>query len=135
MSIVTTAEKTIGGTKYRTRILPATSGLVILPKVVALMGEPIIKLMTEDEDMRAKMVENPAILAAILASMAKQAAKDDGLLVVVELMEGVQADKVRIGDAEVDGSVAEHFDTHFAGRYKHLAEVAMWVMTVNFAAP
>jgi hypothetical protein len=52
-----------------------------------------------------------------------------------EILRTTQADKVRISAAEVPGSVHEHFDTHFAGRYQHLLEVCVWALRVGFGAP
>lgn len=135
MTIVNTHTQTIDGITYTAKTMPATVGLVILPKLIAMVGEPIVKLMTSEKEVRDELVKSPAVLAAVLTSIATSAAKTDGLLVVKDLLAGVECDKVRIGETEVPGSADTHFDTHFAGRYKHLAEVAMWVITCNFVAP
>jgi hypothetical protein len=136
MSTITEHTKTIDGITYKTRTLPASKGLVILPKLLALFGEPVLKLMfTADEDQRTELLKEPKILASILHQIAKQAAEDAGLLVIRDLMEGVNADKVKVGDAEIPGEVHTHFDGHFAGRYTHLAAVSMWVASCNFTGP
>ena len=66
--------------------------------------------------------------------MAKRASESEvgGLLVVKDLLKSTTADKVRLGDAEIPGSVHEHFDIHFSANYQHLATVVMWVGQVNF---
>ncbi len=128
--------KTIDGVTYTTRTLPASRGLVIMPKLLALFGEPVLKLMfTADADQRVELLQQPKIVAALLHGIATNASETDGLLVVKDLFETTTADKVRIGDAEVEGSILSHFDGHFAGRYAHLAAVALWVATCNFIAP
>ncbi len=133
----------IDGVSYETTNLPASEGLVILPKLIAIFGESLIGLLLtaadDDESKTAEtlqaLLSNPKVLAAMIDTIAQRAAEDDALLVVRRLMKTTTADKVRIGDAEVPGPVHTHFDGHFAGRYKHLFEVAFWVAKANFAAP
>lgn len=128
--------KLIDGITYTTRTLPATTGLVILPKLIALFGEPVLKIMfSTDGEERGALLSDPKIMAAVLHAMASNAADTDGLLVIKDLFRATSADKVKIGTTEVDDSVYTHFDTHFAGRYMHLATVSMWVASCNFAAP
>ena len=125
--------KNIDGILYTTRTLPASDGLRILPKLLALFREPVLKLMfTANEDQRAELLNDPKIQAAILHGMAENAADTDGLLVVRDLLKATKADKVRIGETKVEDSVHTHFDGHFAGRYGHLANVVMWVASINF---
>jgi hypothetical protein len=136
MSTTRTHTKTIDGTIYTTTTLPATDGLRIMPKLVALLGDSLVGLIfATDEKQRDGLMEDPKILAAIVTGIATTAAETDGLMVIKDLLRTTEADRVRIGDAEVPGSVHTHFDLHFAGRYKHLIEVAMWVGQVNFFAP
>jgi len=122
---------------YTTKTLSASAGLVILPKLLALCGESVLKIFfaAGDEETRAALLAEPRVVAQILHGMATNAAETDGLLVVQDLFINTTADKVRIGETEVEGSIATHFDTHFAGRYAHLAAVAMWVAQTNFIAP
>lgn len=136
MATLTESSRTIGGITYTTKTLPASQGLVILPKLLALFGEALVGLFfaTEDET-RDKLLEDPKVLAAIISSIAEKAAEDNGLLVLKDLMASTTADKVRVGEAEVPASVHAHFDHHFAGRYRHLMEVALWVGQANFFAP
>ena len=49
-----------------------------------------------------------------------------------ELLITTECQQIRIGDNEVPGKLADHFDTHFAGDYGHLLSVCIWVATVNF---
>jgi hypothetical protein len=124
------------GTTYTTRTLPASKGLIIMPKLMALFGEALVGLFfATDEKARETLLEDPKILAAVIASIAEKAAETDGLLVIKDLLIGTRADKVKVGDVEVEGSVHDHFDEHFSGRYRHLVEVAVWVGTCNFMAP
>lgn len=136
MSLTKTHTKTIDGVLYTTTTLPAAMGLVILPKLMALFGEALIGLfIATDEEGRDEFLADPKILAAMMTRIAERAAEDDGLLVLKDLMKQTEADRVAIGDTEVPGSVHTHFDGHFAGRYRHLFEVALFVGVSNFAAP
>lgn len=131
-----TQTKVIDGISYTTTMLPARQGLAILPKLIALFGEPVLKLMfAADADQRAELIRDPKVMASILHSMAASASDGDGLLVIQDLFNATEADKVRIGDTTVSGNVAVHFDDHFAGKYGHLMNVALWVASVNFLGP
>lgn len=134
----TTIEQTklIDGVTYTTRPLPASIGLVIMPKMIALFGEPVLKLIfSSTGEEREVLMEDPKVIASILHGMASNAADTDGLLVIRDLFQATKADKVRMGDAEVEADIHTHFDIHFSGRYAHLAAVAMWVAQVNFFGP
>jgi len=124
----TTTEHThvIDGVEYTTKTLAASDGLRILPKIVALLA---------DEKDRDQLLRDPKVLGAMITEISRSAAEDDGLLVLKDLLKTTTSNLVRIGDAEVPGSVHTHFDHHFAGRYRHLVEVCMWVGRVNFTGP
>jgi hypothetical protein len=136
MALTKQHTKTIDGITYTTTTLPAAAGLVILPKMMSLFGEALIGLfIATDDDTRESLLEDPKVLAAMLTRVSEKAAEDDGLLVLKDLLVSTEADRVSIGDAEVPGSVHTHFDGHFAGRYRHLFEVALFVGVSNFIAP
>ncbi len=134
MSTTKEHSKVINGITYTTKTLPASTGLVIVPRILALMGEKVAALMFAASDAEG-LLEDPKIRGAIFANLAKNAAETDGLLVLRDLLETTKCDKVKIGDVEVEGSVRDHFDDHFQGRYMHLIEVALWVAQVNFLGP
>lgn len=125
---------TIDGITYKTHTLPTSRGLVVFPKLLALFGEPVLKLffVAGGDEERKSLLKQPQVLGSILSRVAENAAENDGLLVLRDLFEKTTADKVKIGDAEVEDSVHAHFDTHFQARYGHLLHVSMWVATVNF---
>ena len=134
MGVTSDITTTIDGVKYTAKLFPASEGLVLAPKVIALFGKNILELfMATDDDQTEELLDMPAVTAAMLSEMASVAnASEDGWLVMRELMRYVRADKVRLGEAEVEGSVYENFDLHFAGRYQHLLEVAMWSARAGF---
>lgn len=136
MATLTEHSRVFDGVSYTTKTLPASAGLVIMPKLMALFGEALVGLFfaTEDED-REALLGDPKVLAAIISSIAEKAAETDGLMVLKDLLVSTTADAVRIGEAEVPASVHVHFDHHFAGRYRHLVEVCLWVGQCNFMAP
>lgn len=129
------AEK-IDGITYTTTTLPATDGLRIMPKLVDLLGETGMALLlaTSDEE-KESLMENAEITAALMSSIAERAAENDGLLVIKDLLASTKCDKIQIGDNFIEGSVAENFDDHFAGRYMHLIRVAIWVGRASFGEP
>ncbi len=134
----TTTEHThvIDGVEYTTKTLAASDGLRILPKIVALLGDAMTGLFfATDEKDRDQLLRDPKVLGAMITEISRSAAEDDGLLVLKDLLKTTTSNLVRIGDAEVPGSVHTHFDHHFAGRYRHLVEVCMWVGRVNFTGP
>jgi hypothetical protein len=136
MATIQNHSKTIDGITYTTRTLPASKGLVILPKLTGLFGEALMGLFfATDEEDREELLQNPQVIAAAITTIAEKAAASDGLLVIRDLLTSTEADLVRVGEAEVPGSVFTHFDGHFSGRYRHLVEVAFWVGSVNFAGP
>ena len=136
MATIQNHSKTIDGITYSTKTLPASTGLVILPKLMNLFGEALTGLFFATDDAeRKELFEDPKVIAAAISTIAEKAAASDGLLVLRDLLSSTEADLVRVGEAEVPGSVFTHFDGHFAGRYRHLIEVALWVGSTNFAAP
>ena len=135
MAITREHTKTIDGIQYITQTLPASDGLKIMPQLVALLGDSLVGLIfATDEKQRDGLLQDPKVLAALITGIATTAAESEvgGLLVLRDLLRTTECDQVAIGDAAVPGSVYTHFDLHFAGRYKHLVEVAMWVGRVNF---
>jgi len=136
MAITREHTKSFDGVIYTTRTLPASDGLRIMPQLVALLGDALVGLFfATSEEERGMLIEDPKVLAAVITGIAKTAAETDGLLVLRDMLALTSCDRVAVGDAEVPGSVHAHFDSHFAGRYKHLIEIAMWVGRVNFIEP
>lgn len=128
-----TASKVIDGITYTTETLPATEGLRILPKLVDLVGENgLALLMGTTDDQKDSLMANAEVTSSLMANVAARAAENDGLLVLRDLMAKTRCDKIKIGDATIEGSVHENFDDHFAGRYLHLINVAIWVGRVSF---
>lgn len=136
MGALKTHSETIDGILYTTTTMPAIEGLIIMPKLINLLGETgmTILMATSDEEKDALM-ENNEVKAALMSSIAERAADSDGLLVVKDLMKHTVCNKIKVGDNFVTDSVWENFDDHFAGRYQHLLDVALWVGRASFAAP
>lgn len=135
MSIVTKHTKEIEGIAYTTTTLPASVGLVIAPKLLALLGEKVAALLfaTHGEgSMVEELLQDPKVQGQILASIADKVAATDGLLIVRDLLQTTECNQIKIGETHIQGSVADHFDSHFAGRYGHLFRVALWVARINF---
>ena len=134
MGTIKTHTTTIDGIQYTTKTFPAAEGLQLLPRLISLLGEQVLSLFIAGRHDIEHLAETPEVLAAMLARIADNA-KDGGLLVFRDLLRYTEADKVSIGDTQVPGSVFEHFDEHFAGRYGHLLKVCLWVARVSFSEP
>lgn len=122
------------GVEYTTRTLTTSDGLVLLPKIIALFGEPVLKLIMLNPDDRSEYLSDKMIMATILHNVAKNAMNGE-LLVLRDLFKQTECAACRIGESEAPGNLAKEFDTHFQGRLAHLVEVAFWVATVNFIDP
>ena len=127
---------TIDNKEYSCKTFPATEGLVLLPKLIALMGDKVANLIfyTDDEQQK-ELVENPKTGIAIMVQISERAAENDGLLIIKEVLKYTRCKQCRVGDAEVEASVYETFDHHFAGAYGHLFKVFSWVARVSFENP
>lgn len=120
---------------YTTKLLPASKGLVIAPRLIALFGEALTALFMAPEGTISEVIKNPKVIAIVVSKLAERASENNGLSVLRDLMIGLRCDKCRIGEVEVEGSVEDNFDTHFAGRFGHLIEVALWIAQENFLEP
>lgn len=126
----------IDGKTYTAKTFPALEGLVILPKLIALLGEDIANLVfATSEGQLDQLMNNPAVLTKMIVSIAEKAAQTDGLLVLHDLMKYVNCDQVKVGDAVVSASVYTKFNDHFAGDYLHMFKVVSWVARISFAKP
>jgi hypothetical protein len=137
MGVITSHTTVIDGIGYTTKTLPATEGLALLPRLIRLAGDKAMTLLmgVDSGDVDALLSEGE-VVAALLVGMAERASDDDdGWTIARQILKYTTADKVRIGEAEIPGSVAEHFDTHFAARYQHLLEVCVWAARVGFGGP
>lgn len=137
MAVVSDITTTIDGIEYTTTTFPASEGLRLLPKIISLFGERALALFAGVNDAQAdKLLERPEVLGALLTEMAQQATdSDEGWLVLKELLKYTKSNKCRVGATEAPGSVYTHFDTHFAARYPHLLQVAMWSAMAGFRGP
>ena len=123
----------IDGILYKTKTLPATEGLILLPKLIQLMGEEGIQLfLATTEEQKDSLMGDAEVVGALVSHIASNAAENDGLLVVKRLLQRTTCDKIKIGDNFIEGKVTDHFDDHFAGKYLHLLNVCIWVGRASF---
>lgn len=134
----------IDGLRYETTTLPATNGLTIFPKFLAIFGQAAIEFalkmresqMDFSKESLELLFENAEVISIAMGKVAHKAAENDSLLVVKDLLESTRCLDGKVGDNAVEVSLAgSHFDEHFAGRYMHLMRVVIWVFKVNFIAP
>ncbi len=138
MGIVREHTKVIDEVTYTTRTFPASEGLVIYPKLLALFGEEGIAFFLEmasggigGEDVAEQIFDEAPKVAKMVASIATNGGAG-GFLIIKSLFTNTKADKLVLGDTVAPGSVDQHFDEHFSANYAHLAKVAFWVAKVNF---
>jgi len=136
MGVVKTHTTVIDGKSYSCQTFPATEGLIILPKLLAMLGEEVANLVfaTNDEQLDGLM-DSPKVLAAMMVKISEKAAENDGLLVLKDLLKYTSCEQVKVGDAEIPQSVYDRFDSHFAGEYLHLFKVVGWVARASFGNP
>jgi hypothetical protein len=130
----------VGGREYKTTLLTARAGLVMMPKIIALFGREVTTLFLASGDEKAgSLLKNPEVQAAMLDTVGKNAADNDGLLVLHELMRHTTYKATlthgTTTPVEVDASVYDNFDELFAGDYLVLFTVAMEVARASFVKP
>lgn len=131
-----TYTETLGGKTYTTKTLPATEGILLMPRVLALLGDKVAHLLlVTDDSQQEQLLADPKILGGILVNVAERAAETGGILVLKDSLKHTECDQVKVGEAELKANVHERFDEHFAGDYKHLFEVFWWVIRKNFIDP
>ena len=136
MGVIKEHSTVIDDKTYTCTTFPAGEGLVILPQLIALLGEEVANhdFATNDKQLDGLM-DDPKVLGAMMVRISEKAAENDGLLYLKELLKYTACDQVQIGDAQIQASVYERFDDHFAGKYMHLFHVVTWVARMSFASP
>lgn len=149
MGMVRDITETIDGVTYTTKLFPASEGLELGRRLARLVSQDTIAMallsapeegeVTEDDDDNGRsigsLMSDPTLIASLILGAAQSADAGEWASLCLDVLKQTTADKVRIGDAEVPGSVHKNFDSHFAGRYSHLFEVVVWAIRVGFGAP
>jgi hypothetical protein len=129
-------EHSAHGHEYKTHLMPASESLVVLPKLIVLLGKNnTALLLATPGDKLGKLLEEPEVLAAIFHTISTNAADNNGLLVMREIMRRTTVKVTLASGTAVDASLYEQFDTHFAGRLMEMFEVFIAVARASFTAP
>ena len=132
MGVVTTHTTVIDDIPYACKTFPAFEGLSLIVRMAKLVGEkPLTLIIGTTTEEQAAIFEEPSVLAGILMGVI-EGAGEDGPQIALDLLKYTTSEKCQVGDVQIPGSVFQHFDHHFAGRYKHLFEVCKWVAQVSF---
>ena len=136
MGVIKEHTTVIDDKTYTCKTFPATEGLIILPKLISLLGEEIANLVfATDNKQLEELMNSPDVLIAMVVRISEKVAENDGLLYLKDLLKYTTCEQIKVGDAEIPGSVYERFDTHFAGEYLHMFKVVSWVARASFASP
>jgi len=137
MGVVSEHTKTIDGITYKTRTYPASKGLDLMHRLARLLDQDSVgqALLSVDDSEIENVMGDLKFMLALIVSAAKASTPGEWSALAMSMLEQTEADKCRIGDAEVPGNVGQHFDTHFAGRYKHMLDVLVWAARLGFAGP
>jgi len=153
MAIVRDHTKTLNDTTYTCRTLPASQALEYMPRIISVIGQETFNLIAtlamSDSDEALAAFDNPKVITAMLSAMsnnivametaeAAQTGKRTPPLHVFKDMTKacrVESDMVMVGDTPTKALVSDHFDSHFQSRTRHMFEMFMWLVNVNFMAP
>ena len=136
MAVITEHSKVINEITYTTSTFPATQALNVAQHMLGVVPDNVAELLlgAEAPDLN-KVLDDPGLMFEIARKLAASAPPNDLSVLAKELLARTTAKPLRIGDAEADGSVVEHFDTHFTGRLSHMLNVCIWVARVGFGEP
>ena len=117
----------IDGLTYTSTKMPASTGLEIWPRLIALVGSTQLKRIATSDGLD---------IGATLVSFSQQAMNDGLLPLCLDLLGNVQCGALRLpGAANQSGPVAPHFDQHFSGEYEHLLKVCAFAVVHNLRGP
>ena len=126
----------VNGRDYKTTLLPARAGLILMPKIIALLGrENTTIMLAAGEKGLAKLLANPETMGAMLHEISTKATEDNGLLLLHEVMRHTTCKQIQASESVVEASVYDNFDTHFAGDYLDLFTVAIHAARASFTKP
>lgn len=124
-----TVQHRIDGVMYTSTKFPARVGLELMPRVTALVGSGLLRLVAAG-DMQTLPIDR---LAAALVAVADRALRDGLVPLVLDLLRHTQCGAFRDGG---QGPITpDKFDTHFAGEYMHLLKVCALALAHNFRGP
>lgn len=121
-----TEKKTIDKGEYEFRKMGATTGVRNLIRLGKVIGEPLVKLIATTEDFSlASLLEAdvpPAAIASSVSALVQTLDESETLAIIRDLTNGIRCDGMEV-----------QFDSHFAGRYRHLLNVLASLIRFNYA--
>lgn len=141
MAVVQKHTTTIDELNYTTETFPATEGLELIGALGGLLDVQAGKLLmaVDDEREAATLLGEPAVIAALIGSALRAAQAAGGLAPLAkQILARTRCENMRVGEVvttPVDGNVIANFDAHFAGRYRHLGELCLWVVRKSLGLP
>lgn len=131
-----TVQCEIDGLVYTSTKWPARVGLEIAPRVAALVGAGVMRLVMSGA--RGDDIDLDQVMGAIV-QLSDRAIRDGLVPLVLSTLANTQCNRLRgemTGDGQPKaGPVADSFDSHFAGEYGHLLAVCLFVLVHNLRGP
>jgi len=138
MPIDTEHKKDIDGILYTWKAWPGFQAMVNSVKIAKICGKEnaAFLLRLVQEDAMDAIMDEPAVLAQLAVRIAEGVDNEPGGIdFLKDLLKGVKADKVRVGDNEIEANVYDNFDWHFTGRLLHMYKVLGTVAFTSFFLP
>jgi len=118
------AQLEIDGLMYTSSKLPATVGLDVWPRVLAMFGPPVVRAMALGDD---------EMDLSALMGIAERASQSGVTLLIRDLLQ--RMDCGCLYTSKKPGKVLSDFDEHFAGEYMHLLKVVAFSIAHNLRGP
>ena len=129
-----TVQETIDGIVYTSDKLPTTTGLIIWPRLIRLLGEQLLAAVITGNLSVFEDDETGELSAIAAMRVAERADEIDFPDLARRLLANIRANKVNRIDGN-EGLIADHFDEHFSGEYLHLIKVLVFAAQHNIMGP
>lgn len=137
--------KEIDGITYTAMTYTGSHGYDIFVRVLSLIPDAqasaLLKIFIHEDDggmsfeQVKALLSDPAVIAALTLGVGRELAKSGDKTLVRDMLKFVTTNELQIGEAKGKGSVYDHFDDHFRGRFGHLTRVLIWAARVGFGVP
>lgn len=135
----------IDGITYKATAWPfdaASQMQIRLSKAFGVWGSAqILGAYSQDKSKEEANPEDDANKGAQLLQLMARCAADEGTspsdynALLREILSGIKCGQISVGETTTEGELGPHLDTHFMGRYDHMARVFAWATRACFTRP